>query len=57
MANLVDDKVQTGSFKDVEAGDTIDLAYRIEVHEPPTWESRGTVRASKAMKIQKFAQG
>ena len=53
----MDDKVQTGSFKDVEAGDSIDLAYRIEVHEPPTWESRGTVRASKAMKIQKFAQG
>ena len=32
LANMVDEKAHMGRIKNVNEGDTIDLAYRIEMH-------------------------
>ena len=41
LANLVDEKAQVGSIKNLNEGDTIDLAYRVEMHDAQTLGAGG----------------
>lgn len=46
LADTIDEKAQTGRMKHLEVGETIDLAYRVEMHESQP-EGIGTI-ATKA---------
>ena len=53
LANIVEDKAQLRQMKELNEGDTIDLAYRVEMQESSNIGGFGTV-PMKSSKIKKL---
>ena len=56
LASLVDEKAQTGQIKNLDVGDTIDLAYNVEMYWPLMSEGIGTapIKSSRIPKKLKY---